>query len=98
MTKEVRCVYCNGTGKTPSRVFSCPICKGKGRISIEDDMVPCPACKGTGRHPQSKLSCLECKGLGYVKPSSKSGSGKSSKGSFPFEVKKNVLLPKEGGD
>jgi len=94
MVKEIVCVYCHGTGRTPSKVFPCLICKGKGRISIEEDMVKCRACRGTGKHPQSKLTCLECKGIGYIKPSVRRSSSKSSKDPFPFEMKGSVLLPK----
>lgn len=96
MAKVLNCAYCNGTGRTPSRVFSCGICKGKGKISIEKDMVRCGACRGTGRHPQSKLTCLNCKGTGFVKSSKSNVLEKSSNDSFPFRVKKNVFIPKIG--
>jgi RecJ-like exonuclease len=89
--KEIKCVYCNGTGRTPSKVFPCLVCRGEGRVIVKEPVIQCPECKGKGRNPQSKLTCLRCKGIGFTKSSEGSGH---SKDVFPFEPKGSVLIPK----
>lgn len=68
MAKEIKCVYCEGTGKMPSdgRV-PCRVCGGKGLVTVEGEAKQCLECGGTGKAQESKLPCLSCKGKGVVK-------------------------------
>lgn len=66
--KEIKCAYCQGTGKVPgdNRV-PCYVCAGKGLVTIEEEERQCPECGGTGKTQESKLPCLRCRGKGVVK-------------------------------
>ncbi len=69
---EVKCAFCNGTGKDPFELLSklsvCQVCFGKGKIKIEGAAVKCNFCGGTGISPYttSRLHCLACGGKGVV--------------------------------
>lgn len=67
MTKEIKCAYCQGTGRMPSdgRVPCC-ICEGKSLVAVEGEAKQCAECGGTGKTQEAKLSCLGCKGKGVV--------------------------------
>jgi len=68
MAKEIKCAYCNGTGKMPSDVrVLCYVCKGKGLVTVEEGIKQCSECGGTGKTQESNLPCLRCKGKGIVK-------------------------------
>lgn len=68
MTKEIKCAYCQGTGKAPSdNRASCYVCADKGFVTIEGKAKQCPDCGGTGKTQESKLPCLGCRGRGVVK-------------------------------
>ena len=68
MAKEIKCAYCQGTGKMPSDVrVLCYVCGGKGLVAVEEETRQCPECGGRGKTQESKLPCLKCKGRGVVK-------------------------------
>lgn len=67
MAKEIKCAYCQGTGKMPSDArVPCYVCEGKGFVLVEEKAKKCPECGGTGKAQESKLPCLSCKGKGVV--------------------------------
>ena len=60
------CGFCNGTGEKP-RGSKCPVCKGKGTVSVEPPAVKCAYCKGRGEEkPRSNVTCTACKGKGVI--------------------------------
>lgn len=67
---EVKCAFCDGTGKDPFGVMShlstCPVCGGKGTVRVREPYVPCRACNGTGIQPFTRLTCLACGGKGVI--------------------------------
>ncbi|MBU2462060.1 hypothetical protein KKH65_04200 [bacterium] len=69
---EVKCAFCNGTGKDPfqllSKLSDCQVCSGKGKVKINGPTVKCNFCGGTGVQPYttSRLHCLACGGVGVV--------------------------------
>ena len=76
--KEIACVFCKGKGKdpwgVPSKLSSCQVCLGKGRIAIAD--IPhevCSACKGTGVFAHHRLACSVCRGKGIVPKDGRKG-------------------------
>ncbi|MBN1374986.1 MAG: hypothetical protein JXA01_02400 [Dehalococcoidia bacterium] len=76
--KVVGCGYCGATGKVGSGYGSyaktmCPVCLGRGRISVDANAVKCRGCNGTGRHYTGYHTlCVDkhsdCHGKGWVKP------------------------------
>lgn len=67
---EVKCAYCQGTGKDRWGLMSvlsdCQVCKGKGTVLIEKPYEKCPVCQGTGVQRNKRLTCLACKGKGVL--------------------------------
>ena len=67
---EVKCAYCQGTGKDPWGLMSvlskCQVCKGKGTVQIEAPYEQCPVCKGKGVERNKRLTCMACKGKGVL--------------------------------
>jgi len=67
---EVRCAFCQGTGKDPFRLLSplsaCGVCGGKGKVLVGAPYVSCAFCGGTGIHPRSRLTCTACMGKGVI--------------------------------
>ena len=60
------CAFCKGRGLRPKGV-TCPVCKGRERISIQPPVVVCAFCKGSGEDkPRMALPCTVCKGKGLV--------------------------------
>lgn len=60
------CAFCNGTGERP-KGSKCPVCKGKGTVSVESPAVRCAYCRGTGEEkPRTIITCTACKGKGIV--------------------------------
>ena len=61
-----RCGFCRGEGKIGGTV--CPVCKGKGTVSIMNPpAVVCAFCRGTGEAKRrSGITCLACKGKGII--------------------------------
>ena len=61
-----KCGFCNGTGQRPLG-SNCPVCKGRGQISISPPAVKCAFCKGKGEaQPRSLITCRICRGKGVV--------------------------------
>lgn len=89
---EVKCAYCNGTGKDRWGLMSvladCQVCKGKGTVKIETPFEKCPVCHGEGMQYNRRLTCLACGGKGIlpVKKGMKicPECGGSGKGAFGF--------------
>jgi DnaJ-class molecular chaperone len=62
-----RCAWCEGTGRSAtsaSRVISCLVCGGKGKISVTQPAEQCRKCDGAGRR-SATLFCLTCVGTGW---------------------------------
>ena len=66
----LKCAFCQGRGKDPfellSRLASCQVCGGRGRIVVFAPFKRCPCCEGTGVYPHSRLTCSVCGGKGVV--------------------------------
>jgi len=69
---EVKCAFCDGTGKDPfqllSKLSDCQVCLGKGKVKIEGPVAKCNFCSGKGIDPYttSRIHCLACGGIGVV--------------------------------
>ena len=67
---EVKCAFCQGTGRDPFGILSplsnCSVCGGKGVVKIAKPYVTCRACDGTGIQPFTRLTCLACGGKGVI--------------------------------
>jgi DnaJ-class molecular chaperone len=63
---EIKCAFCGGKGKDPSRVLSplsnCGVCGGKGTVRVEEPYETCSACLDAGAYYRSRLSCGDCSG------------------------------------
>ena len=60
------CGFCGGKGERPLGSV-CPVCKGKGQISVNPPALRCAFCKGKGEsQPRSLMTCRICKGKGIV--------------------------------
>lgn len=77
LNKVSACGTCHGTGaKKDSKINTCEICKGKGRIVQMQRTIlgnlqtqaECDACYGTGKIPEHK--CDTCRGAGVVRDKS----------------------------
>jgi DnaJ-class molecular chaperone len=63
----IECVYCSGSGKQISDVrLTCPVCFGKGAVTVSENKKKCPQCRGIGKVKESKLPCLICGGKGVI--------------------------------
>ena len=61
------CGFCGGKGQKPPG-STCPVCKGKGQISMNSPALRCAFCKGRGEaQPRSLITCRVCKGKGINK-------------------------------
>jgi len=61
-----RCGFCRGSGEKPKGA-KCPVCKGKGQVSVKPPAVVCAYCKGRGEErPRSNVTCTACRGKGFV--------------------------------
>ena len=69
-TVEVLCAFCDGTGQDPfgvmSKLATCQVCGGTGRVKLHPPTAPCAFCRGTGVHLDSRLTCTTCDGVGTV--------------------------------
>jgi len=67
---EVKCAFCNGTGKDPfqllSKLSNCQVCSGKGKVKIASPTVKCNFCNGGVQPYTNRVHCLACGGVGVV--------------------------------
>jgi len=69
--KEIKCAFCKGTGKDPfdllSKLATCQVCGGRGKVEIKGPAIKCTYCKGTGVYPHNgRVTCTVCNGKGMV--------------------------------
>ena len=68
--KEIPCAFCHGKGNDPfgvmSKLATCQVCEGRGKVEIEEPVISCAFCKGSGVHPHSRNTCIVCHGKGMV--------------------------------
>jgi hypothetical protein len=79
--KMVPCGYCSTTGKVGSGYGSygkttCPVCLGRGRLSVDANANKCQGCNGTGRQNTGYFTCStvkheSCRGTGWITPRDK---------------------------
>ena len=76
--EKVSCSFCNGSGNHPDHGYwsnrepkPCPVCKGKGKVSVMPNVVHCAYCNGSGREPRTggwsnteSRPCSACGGKG----------------------------------
>jgi len=61
-----QCGFCRGNGEKPKGA-KCPVCKGKGQVSVKPPAITCAYCKGRGEErPRSNITCTACRGKGFV--------------------------------
>ena len=67
---EVKCAFCQGTGRDRFPVLSplsnCPVCNGRGVVRVREPYEKCARCEGTGLYTGSRLYCWTCRGKGVV--------------------------------
>ncbi|MCG2727106.1 MAG: hypothetical protein L6244_00435 [Candidatus Methanoperedenaceae archaeon] len=64
--KVYDCGFCRGTGERP-KGSRCPVCNGKGTVSVSPPAVVCAYCKGGGEDkPRSNITCTACRGKGII--------------------------------
>jgi DnaJ-class molecular chaperone len=69
--EEITCAFCKGKGVDPfnllSKLATCQVCGGTGKVKIEKPMIKCAYCKGTGIYPHNgRVTCTVCNGKGMV--------------------------------
>jgi len=69
--KNIRCAFCKGKGKDPfdllSKLATCQVCGGTGRVEITEPAIKCVYCKASGVYPSgSRITCVVCGGKGMV--------------------------------
>lgn len=61
------CKDCNATGAKDGKLETCPHCKGKGQVFVQQGFMAigqtCPHCSGSGQ--SSATPCKTCKGKGF---------------------------------
>ncbi len=62
---EVKCMYCDGTGKHQDK--KCVVCGGVGKVTVVDMTRKCQWCKGRG-FSMPGIPCTNCGGTGYTRP------------------------------
>jgi hypothetical protein len=85
MNKTVPCNFCKATGKVGSGYgsygkTSCPVCFGRGQISIDAYAKKCAGCNGSGRlntgyFTNSVVKHETCRGTGWISPQSRQIAG-----------------------
>jgi len=64
---KLKCVFCQGKGVQPgAERLSCIVCKGSGRITINQPYTICKECEGRGKKAGTNLYCLSCQGRGFT--------------------------------
>jgi len=65
--KKFKCAFCRGKGIQPgSERLSCIVCRGTGKIQVNQPYDLCEECKGSGKKQGTNLYCLLCKGKGVI--------------------------------
>jgi len=67
----VECAFCRGKGIDPfnllSKLSTCQVCGGAGKVEIIEPAIKCVYCKGTGVYPHNaRVTCTVCNGKGMV--------------------------------
>ena len=67
----IKCAFCKGTGKDPfdllSKLATCQVCGGRGKVEIKEPAIKCVFCGGTGVYPHNgRVTCTVCNGKGSV--------------------------------
>ena len=67
----IKCAFCQGGGKDPFELLSehsaCQVCKGTGKVEVEEPAIKCAFCKGKGVYPAgARITCTVCNGKGMV--------------------------------
>lgn len=61
------CQSCNASGAKGGKLQSCPRCRGKGKVGIQQGFITfaqtCPDCRGSGESASEK--CPDCRGSGF---------------------------------
>ncbi|MDP3043373.1 MAG: hypothetical protein Q8N21_03145 [bacterium] len=66
-TKKFPCAFCQGKGVQPgAERLSCIVCKGSGRVTVNQPYNICKECGGRGKKAGANLYCLLCQGKGFV--------------------------------
>jgi len=84
--KEIICAFCKGKGIDPfdllSKLATCQVCGGKGKVTISEPAIKCAYCRGTGVHPYGvRITCTVCGGKGMVTVRGETEVCKDCKGS-----------------
>jgi len=71
MRKEIKCAFCDGSGKDPfdllSELSTCQVCGGTGKVEVVEPAIKCVFCKGSGVYPcNGRVTCTVCNGKGMV--------------------------------
>lgn len=104
-----KCAFCKGTGLiTYKRNTKCPVCLGKGQVSVSGFAVICAYCNANGRaYLNRDLTCNICKGKGVVSIGSREiqicnvckGSGRERGSSLAcLKCKGKGVIPSEEKD
>ncbi len=67
----LECAFCRGKGKDPfellSKLATCQVCGGTGKVEVIEPSIKCAFCKGTGIYPRDgRVTCTVCNGKGMV--------------------------------
>ena len=67
----IECAFCKGKGKDPfellSKLATCQVCGGTGKVEVKEPAIKCAFCKGTGIYPRDgRVTCTVCNGKGMV--------------------------------
>lgn len=66
-SSKLQCVFCQGKGIQPgTEHWLCIVCKGRGRVTIQQPYDMCKECGGTGKKENTNLYCLLCHGKGFI--------------------------------
>lgn len=64
---KVLCAFCHGKGTQRGDMrLLCMVCKGGGRIVIQQPYTVCKECAGKGKKMGTNLYCMRCRGKGVV--------------------------------
>jgi len=67
---QIMCAFCKGTGGDPfdllSKLATCQVCGGTGKVEVKEPAIKCAFCKGTGVYHDTRVTCTICNGKGMV--------------------------------